>query len=88
MRIVFLSVLAITFSCAGPTEEVDDAVVIPLSESLDVTPNKFEISPDADTLLFGAQGTAIFIPSDAFYLDSSERDKKNHNHTERVLQHV
>lgn len=76
MRIVFLSVLAIAFSCAGPAEDVADVVVIPLSESLDVTPNKFEISPDSDTLLFGEQGTAIFIPSDAFYLDSSELDKK------------
>jgi hypothetical protein len=76
MRILFLSILALAFSCAGPADNVDDAAVIPLSESLDVIPNKFEISPDSDTLLFGAQGTAIFIPSDAFYLDSSDRDKK------------
>lgn len=73
MRIIIPTVIAFLFSCAGPAEDV---VVIPLCESLDVTPNIFEISPNSDTLLFGEHGTAIFIPSDAFYLDSSEFDKE------------
>lgn len=56
---------------AGSGESVESSLSISsLQEELDVLPNAFEITNETDTLLFGEEGTVLFIDSNSFETES------------------
>jgi hypothetical protein len=66
-RLSLFCIATLSWSCSGePAPAQEPVEAISISEELDVQANVFVVAAEADTMLFGESGTAIFIESNSF----------------------